>query len=87
MPLTVGGKIVTMLYAVFYVPLFLYVMTLIYQNNIERLRAKDREHDMRIEEIREDIHEVEADVNAIIENTVCDILPNKKTPKKKSPTQ
>lgn len=67
-PLTLGGKIVTMLYAVFYVPLFLYVMTLIYQNNIERLRAKDREHDMRIDAIREDIHEVEADVEAIIEN-------------------
>lgn len=57
-----------MLYAVFYVPLFLYVMTLIYQSNIERLRAKDQEHDAYINRIRSDIHDVEADVEAIIEN-------------------
>lgn len=82
-----GGKIVTMLYAVFYVPLFLYVMTLLYQNNIEKLRAKDREHDMRIDAIRKDIHEVEADVHAIIENTVCETPAKKTTTKsKKSPT-
>lgn len=67
-PLTVGWKIVTMMYAIFYVPLFLYVMTLIYQNNIERLRSKDREHDMLLDAIRADMHEVESDVGAIIDN-------------------
>ncbi len=77
-----------MMYAVFYVPLFLYVMTLLYQNNIEKLRAKDREHDMRIDAIRKDIHEVEADVEAIIENThTIQSAPKKTTTKsKKSPT-
>lgn len=60
-PLTIGGKIVTMLYAIFYVPLFLYVMTLIYQNNIERLRLQDRKLESKI-------HDVEVDVEAIIEN-------------------
>jgi hypothetical protein len=60
-PFTVGGKIVTMMYAIFYVPLFLYVMTLIYQNNIERLRSQDRR-------LEDEIREVEADVDAIIDN-------------------
>ena len=60
-PFTVGGKIVTMMYAIFYVPLFLYVMTLIYQNNIDRLRSQDRR-------LEDEIREVEADVDAIIDN-------------------
>ena len=53
--------IVTMMYAIFYVPLFLYVMTLIYQNNIDRLRSQDRR-------LEDEIREVEADVDAIIDN-------------------
>ena len=71
-PLTLGGKVVTMMYAVFYVPLFLYVMTLIYQNNLERLRAQDRK-------IEGELHGVEADVEAIIGNTNTAT----KTPKKR----
>lgn len=51
-----------MLYAIFYVPLFLYVMTLLYQMNIEKLRAKDREHDKYILELQEEISEVEEDL-------------------------
>jgi voltage-gated potassium channel len=75
-PFTVGGKIVTMMYAIFYVPLFLYVMTLLYQNNIERLRA----HDRRLED---EIREVEADVEAIIDNEyTIRKSPRKKTIKK-----
>ncbi len=49
------------MYAIFYVPLFLYVMTLIYQNNIDRLRSQDRR-------LEDEIREVEADVDAIIDN-------------------
>ena len=74
-PITIGGKIVTMLYAVFYVPLFLYVMTLLYQNNIEKLRTRD----MNLEH---NIHKVEADVEAIIENTAISNIENKKNRKK-----
>lgn len=44
-------------------------MTLIYQNNIEKLRAKDKEHDIYISKIRNNIHEVEVNIEAIIENT------------------
>ena len=53
----------TMLYAIFYVPLFLYVMTLIYQNNLERIREQDRK-------LEDEIREVEADIDAIIDNTI-----------------
>jgi hypothetical protein len=52
-----------MLYAIFYVPLFLYVMTLIYQNNLERIREQDRR-------LEDEIREVEADIDAIIDNTI-----------------
>ncbi len=87
-PMTIAGKIITMWYAIFYVPLFLYVMTLIYQNNIEKLRAKDKEHDIYISKIRNNIHEVEVNVEAIIENT--NIIDKKKLrkwiPKTKSST-
>lgn len=65
-----------MLYAIFYVPLFLYVMTLIYQNNLERLRVQDQK-------LERQIHEVEADVEAIIENTnIENKTPQKRTAKK-----
>jgi hypothetical protein len=60
-PYTVGGKIVTMLYAIIYVPLFLYVMTLIYQGKIERIRDQDRR-------LEDEMHAVEADIDAIIDN-------------------
>jgi hypothetical protein len=52
-----------MLYAIFYVPLFLYVMTLIYQNNLERIREQDRR-------LEDEMHAVEADIDAIIDNTI-----------------
>ncbi len=51
-----------MLYAVFFVPLFLYVATLMYESRFRRLRLAE-------EQIEREIHGVEADVNAIIKNT------------------
>lgn len=66
-PHSVAGKVLTMMYAVFYVPLFLYVATLMYESRFRRL--KEAEH-----RVEQEIHDVEADVNAIIEN---DIIPSK----------
>jgi hypothetical protein len=61
-PYTVGGKIVTMLYAIFYVPLFLYTMNILFQSRFDRIRRED-------EQIEQEMHSVEADVGAIIDNT------------------
>lgn len=58
-PMTIAGKILTMGYAIFYVPLFLYAMNVVFQANFQRIRQKD-------EELEREIHNVEADVNAII---------------------
>ena len=60
-PITTAGKIVTMLYAIFYVPLFLYTMNILFQSRFDRIRLAD-------EMIERELHDVEADVNAIIEN-------------------
>ena len=49
-------------YAVFYVPLFLYAMTLVFQSNFQKIREKD-------ELLEREIHTVEADVERIIEDT------------------
>jgi uncharacterized protein (DUF2062 family) len=58
-PHTIAGKILTMGYAVFYVPLFLYAMTLMFQMNFDKIRRQD-------EALEREMHDVEADVNAII---------------------
>lgn len=57
--MTIAGKILTMGYAVFYVPLFLYAMTLVFQMNFEKIRIQD-------ELLEQEMHHVEADVEAII---------------------
>jgi len=57
-----AGKILTMCYAVFYVPLFLYAMNILLQAQFQHIRHQD-------EEIEREIREVEADVNAIIQNS------------------
>ncbi len=57
--MTVAGKILTMGYAIFYVPLFLYAMNVVFQANFQRIRAKD-------EELEREMHNVEADVDAIM---------------------
>lgn len=58
-PHTVEGKILTMGYAIFYVPLFLYAMTLVFQMNFQRIRAAD-------ERIEQELHHVEKDVEVIL---------------------
>ena len=59
-PVTVAGKILTMCYAIFYVPLFLYVMTLLFQSRFQRIQ----EADARLEK---DIKHVEKDVEVILD--------------------
>lgn len=59
-PMTMAGKIVTMGYAVFYVPLFLYTMTLMFQANFQRIRQQD-------ELLEKTLHDTEEDVEEIIE--------------------
>lgn len=60
--MTVAGKIVTMTYAVFYVPLFLYAMTLVFQMNFQRIREAD-------ERMEREIQNVEKDVEVILDET------------------
>ena len=61
-PMTIAGKILTMGYAIFYVPLFLYAMNIMFQSNFERIRIQD-------ELLESEMRHVEADVNAILENS------------------
>jgi hypothetical protein len=48
-------------YAIFYVPLFLYAMTLVFQSNFQKIREND-------ERLEKELHDVEADVERIIED-------------------
>ena len=59
-PHTVGGKVLTMIYAVFYVPLFLYVATLMYESRFRSIKAAEAR-------IMSEMHSVEADVYTIME--------------------
>ena len=61
-PFTIGGKIVTMLYAIFYVPLFLYTMNILFQSRFDRIRVAD-------ERLERELHDVETDINAIVDGT------------------
>jgi ABC-type Na+ efflux pump permease subunit len=60
-PHTIAGKILTMGYAIFYVPLFLYTMNIILQARFDRIRIAD-------ERLEREMHDVEADVGAILGN-------------------
>jgi voltage-gated potassium channel len=59
-PMTLAGKIVTMAYAIFYVPLFLYAMSLVFQIQFDRIRRAD-------ERMERDIENVEKDVEIILD--------------------
>jgi len=59
-PMTVAGKILTMGYAVFYVPLFLYAMNVVFQSNFQRIRVKD-------ELLENEMHHIEMDVENILD--------------------
>jgi Ion channel len=60
-PHTIAGKILTMGYAVFYVPLFLYTMNVLFQSRFDQIRLTD-------ERLEREMHDVEADVGAILGN-------------------
>ncbi len=73
-PHSIAGKILTMMYAVFYVPLFLYAMTLVFQYNFQRLRTKD-------ELLERKLHHVEVNVERIIEDGVNCKIPEESNQK------
>ena len=58
--MTMAGKILTMGYAVFYVPLILYAMNIVFQSNFQRIRTQD-------ELLEQEMHHVEADVITILD--------------------
>jgi hypothetical protein len=58
-PKTDAGKWLTMGYAVFYVPLFLYVMTVLFQSSLHKVRQID-------ERIEAEMKNVEKDVELIL---------------------
>jgi Ion channel len=60
-PMTIAGKILTMGYAIFYVPLFLYAMTLMFQSNFQRIHAQDKL-------LERQLHDVEADIERIMDD-------------------
>jgi voltage-gated potassium channel len=74
-PITTAGKIVTMLYAIFYVPLFLYTMNILFQSRFDRIRVAD-------ERLEREMHDVEADVSAIIDNEAIKTKPRRRIAKK-----
>lgn len=45
-------------YAIFYVPLFLYVMTVLFQSNLERLRKADERIEKEVKTVEKDVGEV-----------------------------
>ena len=73
-PMTMAGKILTMGYAIFYVPLFLYTMNILFQANYQRIKAVD-------DILEQELHHVEADVNEIITETIPTKTPRKRIAK------
>ncbi len=57
-PFTTAGKILTMGYAIFYVPLFLYVMTILFQSNLQKLKIKDELLERELHTVEEDVKEI-----------------------------
>jgi hypothetical protein len=64
-----------MMYAIFYVPLFLYVMTLLFQSRLERLRLAD-------ERIEHEVRHVEKDVEIILDEVRHEIPHTQTSPEK-----
>ena len=60
-PHTVEGKILTMGYAILYVPLFLYTMTLLFQSRFQHIRAQE-------ELLERELYATEKNVEKILEN-------------------
>jgi hypothetical protein len=67
--MTVAGKWLAMGYAIFYVPLFLYVMTLLFQSNLQKLRLSDEILSREISGVESDVSIILDDMKRNIENT------------------
>ena len=50
-----AGKILTMGYAIFYVPLFLYTMTLLFQSRFDHIRAEEAKLEAEMEHVEEEV--------------------------------
>ena len=61
-PMTVAGKWLTMGYAVFYVPLFLYVMTVLFQSSLQRVREIDERIDREVKHVEKDVEVILTEV-------------------------
>ncbi len=61
-PMTIAGKILTMGYAVFYVPLFLYAMNVVFQANFIRIRQADEMLDNEIRHVEADVERIVGDI-------------------------
>jgi Ion channel len=57
-PYTTAGKILTMGYAIFYVPLFLYVMTVLFQSSLQRIRVQDEILEREMDSVEKDVNEI-----------------------------
>lgn len=61
-PHTLAGKILTMIYSVIFVPLFLYTMIVIFQANFRKIHEQD-------ELLEKTLHDIEADTEEILNET------------------
>jgi uncharacterized protein (DUF2062 family) len=57
-PMTTAGKVLTMGYAIFYVPLFLYAMTVLFQSSLQRVKLRDEMIEREIEHVERDVTEI-----------------------------
>lgn len=60
-PHSIAGKILTMMYAIIYVPLFLYSMTLVFQWGLQKIKTEE-------ELFEKTLHDTEEDVETILES-------------------
>jgi hypothetical protein len=57
-PHSLWGKILTMFYAIFYVPLFLYAMTLMFQYRFDKIRKHDELLEQEIRHVWSDVEQI-----------------------------
>lgn len=56
--LSMAGKILTMAYAIFYVPLFLYSMTLIFEGRLKHIHKEEKLFDKTLHDVEEDVERI-----------------------------
>mgnify|MGYP003617259005 CR=1 len=80
-PMTVAGKVITMIYAIFYVPLFLYTMSVLFTWEFHKLSEKKaRKLQKNIDQILINQEEIltKEDVGGIIGGEKASKIPNHK---------